>query len=753
MMASELRPWRKWRSGAGRSGSGSHTTKKGMGLAEDVYQVERAPADSTSGAIYMYVKNNDIKTGHGCPDAGRFRPRVSQFRKGIVKREWLWTLVAAACLAGAEVASAEEAVPVAFSDSTDLTLEQLVNIQVTSVSKKEQNLNDAAAAISVVTGEDVRKFGITTIPEALRLVPGMDVAQINSHEWAVSARGFNGQFANKLLVMVDGRSVYGTGFGGVVWGVQDIVMEDLDRIEVIRGPGATLWGANAVNGVINIITKSAKDTQGTLITAAGGTIDRPVAAVRYGGRLQTNLFYRVYAKGFNRDGLVETGGPDAPDDAREIQGGMRVDWEPSEENRVTLQGDYYYDRFVENQDLPSLTPPYGANINEVNHDRGGNVLGRWTHELPGNSTLALQAYYDYAHNEQAGAVQTCDTIDFDGQHRFALGSRNDVVWGLGYRWSASKLRPSFFVAFNPAQKRDELFSWFVQDEITVLPDRVKVTIGSKFEHNDYTGFEFEPGARVLWTPTERQTVWAAVSRAVRTPSLSELYERVNLQVFPPVPPNPPTLVSAFGNPNLDSEELIAYELGFRIELTRQCALDVAGFYNDYDKIILPMPGTPGFEVNPPPPHGLVPTLNQNAGPAHTYGVEVSARYNVTDRWHLMAGYTWFNIDTSLNSPLLTASPEQQVQLRSTLNLPANLELNGAVYYVDRIQAPLGLGSTTLQDYVRLDLGLVWRPTPSWELGVWGQNLTDRRHAEFTSYKTSLMTEIPRSVVGRITWRF
>lgn len=681
--------------------------------------------------------------------------RCPQYFKKTFKHPFSFVLKLMACMTIAGSAQAGDSLTNSVKDSTELSLEQLINIQVTSVSKKETDLFASPAAIAVVTGDDVRRLGITTIPDALRLVPGMDVAQINSHEWAVSARGFNGQFANKLLVMVDGRSVYGTGFGGVVWGVQDIAMEDLDRIEVIRGPGATLWGANAMNGVVNIITKSAKETQGALISTTVGTEDLPTATVRYGGQLYTNLYYRVYAKGYNRDGLVLANGQDAPDDAREIQGGARVDWEPSTENLLTLQGDYYHDRFVENQDMPSLTAPYAQNFNEVNHDSGGNVLGRWTHELQENSTLTLQAYYDHFRNEQAEAAQISDTFDVDAQHRFEIGSRHDIVWGLGYRRTTSKLMPSFFLSFNPTQSHDDLFSSFVQDEITLRPDRLKLTLGSKFEHNDSTGFEIEPSARLLWTPTEKQTVWAAVSRAVRTPSVEELNARVNLQVFPPAGSIPPTLISSFGNPNLDSETLIAYELGYRVELTKSFALDVAGFYNDYDNLIIAVPGAgqPGIEFNPQPLHVLVGSTNQNAATAHTYGVEVSAHWNVTERWHLTSSYTWFEINANPSSPMLTASPEQQAQLRSTLALPGNLEFNGALYYVDRIQAPYGFGQTTIQDYLRLDLGLVWRPTKSLEVGVWGQNLMDDRHAEFTSYKTALITEVPRSVLGKITWRF
>ncbi|MDR3458328.1 MAG: TonB-dependent receptor [Verrucomicrobiae bacterium] len=636
-----------------------------------------------------------------------------------------------------------------------MSLEQLVNIQVTSVSKRETSLNDSPAAVYVVTQDDIRRQGITTIPDALRLVPGMDVAQINSHEWAINSRGFNTQFANKLLVLVDGRSIYGTGFGGVYWGIQDVALDDLDRIEVIRGPGGTLWGANAMNGVINIITKSARETQGGVVTTSGGTLDQPSVTARYGGTLATNVFYRAYVKYFNRDSLVTASGQNAPDQANTIQGGFRMDWEPATENRLTLQGDYYAARAVENQDMPSLLPPYNQNFNEVNHNAGGNVLGRWAHDFSESSTLTLQAYYDHFKTEQAWATDTADTIDFDAQHRFSLGDRNDIIWGLGCRHLADKVDPSFFVAINPARHQEQLFSGFIQNEITLFPDRLKVTLGSKFERNDYTGPEIQPSGRLLWTPTEKQTIWAAVSRAVRTPSRFDLGGRANLPVLPPSPPNPlPSEVSSFGNPDLQSETLIAYELGYRIKLTKKCSLDATAFYNDYDNLILSVAGAPApVEPGSLPPHTLIPAYNQNVGAGQTYGVELSARWNVTDTWRLIAGYSWIQMHMNVDNPTLDSAPEHQFQLRSELDLPGNLEFNSAIYYVGTIEAPYGLGEADLASYVRLDLGLVWHATKNLEFGVWGQNLIDDRHAEFTSYKTSLITEIPRSFMGRVTWRF
>ena len=630
-----------------------------------------------------------------------------------------------------------------------------MNESVTSVAKRETKLNDSAAAISVVTQDDIRRFGITTIPDALRLVPGLDVAEINSHEWAVSARGFDNEFANKLLVLVDGRSVYESGYGGVIWDVQDMAMEDIDRIEVIRGPGASLWGANAVNGVINIITKSAKETQGTLVSVTGGTFDQPTTTVRYGGQLATNLYYRVYGKFSNRDGLETSTGQDAPDRTLNFQGGMRLDWEPSDENKLTLQGDWYRNRLVENQEVASLLPPYALNFNEVNYNSGGNVLGRWTHDFSESSSFTVQAYYDRLTEEQAGAAETANTLDFDAQHRFALGTRNDITWGLGYRDVAADYRSSFFVGWDPDTSHDQLLSSFVQDEISLVPDRLKLTLGSKFEHNDYTGFEFEPSARLLWTPTEEQTVWAAISRAVRTPAWSDLHYDANLTVIPPVPPlSPlPVLISSHGNPSLDDEDLIAYELGYRVEATKHVSLDVAGFYNDYRQLIAPTLVTTSILTGSTPPYAQVVSTDENAGSAHSYGVEISARWDVTDYWHLVANYSWLDLQLGFNSNYFQSGPEHQAQLRSSLDLPDHFELNGDVSFVDQVITPSILGQTSVPSYVRLDLGLVWHATKNLELGIWGQNLAQSLHTEYTSYKTPLITEIPRGVMARITVHF
>ncbi|MEW6306803.1 MAG: TonB-dependent receptor, partial [Verrucomicrobiota bacterium] len=646
-------------------------------------------------------------------------------------------------------ASPEDIKPVNRLNAFDhLSLEDLVTIKVTSVSKRETSIHDAAAAITVITQEDIRRSGLTSIPELLRLVPGMNVARIDGDEWAVSARGFNAQWANKLLVLVDGRSVYTPAFSGVFWNTQDLVLDDLERIEVIRGPGATLWGANAVNGVINIITKSAKETQGFLMTTSAGTEDQPAAAIRYGGKLGDGLYYRTYVKYFNREGLVDAAGNPMPDDWDMTRAGMRLDWEPSTDNRYTLQGDYYYGHSYEIVRVTTLTAPFSRTFNANYLNKGGNVLGRWTHDFSDSSQLTLQTYYDGFVNQNGTTTEKRDTFDFDLQHNFELGERHNVVWGLGYRYTKDNLASE--IRWTPQSAHDQLYSAFVQDEITLIEDRLKLTLGSKFEYNDYTDFEVQPSGRLLWTPTERQSVWAGVSRAVRTPSRFESGSRLNIFAFQPGPFAPVMLGTLGGNPNIQSEELFAYELGYRINPTDRWTFDIAGFYNVYDGLVDYLAAPAFFEATPPPAHTVIPLVAQNSLSGETYGAELTAQWQATDYLRLTAGYTHLHMRLRPNQSEEAVSPEHQVHLRAYLDLPRNVQLNGAIYYVDHTR-PLA-SNPAVPAYWRLDLGATWRPTKSLEVGIFGQNLLDNHHPEFTSQKATVNSEVPRGVYGKLTWR-
>ena len=658
-------------------------------------------------------------------------------------------------------------------DLMELSLEDLLDIKVTSVSKKAQSLSEAAAAVFVISQDDIRRSGVTTIPEALRMVPGVQVARIDANKWAISARGFNGRFANKLLVLIDGRSVYTPFFSGVFWDVQDTVLEDIDRIEVIRGPGATLWGANAVNGVINIITKAAANTQGGLVSAGFGTEERGFGTVRYGSKLGDNAHYRVYAKYFDRDGGVALdSGDGTADDWHATRAGFRLDWAGTDRDAVTVQGDIYDGDSGETIRILSLQPPFSS-IREADQGvSGGNILMRWERTFSELSDLTLQFYYDRTDRDAELLDLTRDTFDIDFQHRFPLMERHDLIWGLGYRYTEDDAPDTFFVSMDPDNRDYRLFSGFVQDDITLVSERLKLILGSKFEHNDYTGFEVQPNARLLWTPDQRHSLWASVARAVRTPSRGEYNARVAGNIVPPGHPlNPapvPAVTRIVGNDNLDAEELIAYELGYRIQASERLRLDIAAFYNDYDKLIGGNLGAPVCEPSGAPVESsplcvlfadniLIPIPLDNNLQGKTYGLDLTANWRTTDWWNLQAAYSYLKIDLKtdqLGEFFEKQSPNHQISLRSSMDLPHDVELDLWLRYTDNVTTLDRFETLDINSYVAFDARLAWRPHKDLELSIVGQNLLDDRHPEFTSELGDIPpTEVERSGYLQLRWTF
>ena len=604
-----------------------------------------------------------------------------------------------------------------------LAFEQLLNFEITTVSKRPELLVDAASAVQVITAEEIRRSGAASLPEALRLAPNLHVAQVDSRQWAISARGFNATTANKLLVLIDGRTVYTPLFSGVFWDVQNVMLEDIDRIEVISGPGATLWGANAVNGVINVITKSARDTQGALVSAGSGSMLRGFGNARYGDRIGRDLYFRVYGMGFDRGDTDFPSGRAADTDWFIGQGGFRADWLPAHGASATVQGNFY------GGDIARTVP------GDISVD-GQNLLGRWTKPLANQSDLSLQVYWDRTHRRIPRSIsEVLNTYDIELQHRLPLGERHQLIWGGGYRLMHDEVNNSAAIGFRPTRRDLHLFSGFLQDEFALLKDRLILTIGSKFEHNSFSGFEVQPSARIAWTALPNHTLWAAVSRAVRSPS------RIDTELF--VPSTPPFALRGGGD-RFDSETVIAYELGYRTELASKFGLSVSTFFNDYDDLrsVEPIAGAPGQ------------TIILNGLRAKTYGVELSVAWQATDSWRLRGGYTYFHKrihfggSQDVNRGRSEGNdPHHQFLMQSMINLPANLEFDSVLRYVDNLnqRGPL------VPSYVALDLRLGWRPTPNWEFAVVGQNLLDRRHPEFGAAATR--QEIPRSVYGKITWRF
>lgn len=629
-----------------------------------------------------------------------------------------------------------------------MNIEQLMNESVTSVSKKEQKISQTAAAIYVITQEDIKRSGMNSLPELLRMVPGMQVAQMDANKWAISSRGFTSQFSNKLLVLVDGRSVYSPYFSGVFWDAQDQMLEDIDRIEVIRGPGASLWGANAVNGVINIITKSTRDTQGGLVTAVAGT-ELFGGALRYGGKLSDKASYRVYAKQSNNDDFVYANGADGPDERSLSQTGFRVDWAPNAPNEFTFQGDYYNGQVGYRQTTPLTAAPYSLSYDSKDMVSGGNVLSRWSHTLSETSDFSVQAYYDRAERRGGVVGLRVDTFDVDFQHRLELGTRNEVLWGGGYRHQMMENENTLQVAFNPTERQQDLLSAFVQDDFWVFPDKVRLTLGAKVEHNDYTGLEFQPNARLLWTPTKSQSVWLGTSHAVRTPARLDNDIAFRFASFPDGNGNT-TVLGLTGNPDLKAEKLNAYELGYRIQPHERFFVDVSTFFNSYTRLIV----TSAAPAMSGPPVIFQYDTFQNAMSGEVYGVEVNPTWNVSDIWKITGSYSFLEMNlhssavSALGKPeaIETNNPQHQFGLRSYLTLPLNLAFDSSIYYVGALE------NQNVPDYLRLDLRVGWQPSRSLEVSIGMQNLLDAHHPEFTSFTTQA-TEVERSYYAKLTWRF
>jgi len=616
----------------------------------------------------------------------------------------------------------------------ELSIEELVNLQITSVSKKEQRLGDAPAAVFVLSNDDIRRSGATTLPDALRLVPGMQVAALDSSTWAVSARGFNSQFANKLLVMIDGRTVYSPLFSGVFWDSQQMLLDDVDRIEVIRGPGATIWGANAVDGVISVVSKSARDTQGGLLYGGGGNVQLALGGARYGDKIGEDTYYRVYGTYQLNDDFRLANGQRADDGWDIAKFGFRLDHYIGDEAELTWQGDAYT----------------GNLADHTGGMEGFNTLGRWTRRFSERSSCELQAFLDHAYRDDALAQYAVDTADLAFQHTFGLGERNDVIWGLGYRYVDSQLDH----ANNPAltirrgQISLNLFSAFVQDEIKIVPDKLTFTLGTKIEHNDFTGFEIQPSARLVFKPAENQTLWAAVSRAVRTPSETDGKDFITIALGAPAigPGGGLYVPTVFANPQLESEDLLACELGYRIQPNHRVSVDLAAFFNDYRNLT-------GHQLTgfvPGVPVGIMMIETMNTLRAQTYGGEVALTVAATDSWRLSASYSLLLMRVQGESAIDTEAPESdapthQAVLRSSYDFTRHASLDAQLRYVDNARG--------IPAYVTADVRLSWRPSDNLELSIAGQNLLDNQHPEQTSIVGAPTVEVPRCVYGKISWRF
>jgi iron complex outermembrane recepter protein len=632
-------------------------------------------------------------------------------------------------------------------DLASLSVDDLMNVEVTSVSRKGQKLSDTAAAVFVISQDDIRRSGATSIPEVLRIVPGMDVARINGNIWAISARGFNGRFANKLLVLIDGRSVYTPLFSGVYWDVQDTLLEDIDRIEVIRGPGGTLWGANAVDGIINIITKHAIETQGALVSAGGGTVEGSTISGRYGAALGHNGYYRAYAKSFDRP--ASAGEPNAAHDAWSLgRAGFRADWTSRRGDNFTTQGEIY--RGSESTlGLVDPSIPFADRAALV-HVAGEDLQFRWTAVQSSRSDTALHAFYDYTARSQPSFAVGRRTYDIDFQHHLKLGHGNDTVWGVEYRSSNDSVRGPGLELVRDSNIVS-IASAFVQDEIQVAP-RFHVILGTKLQYDPVSHLQLQPTLRLLFRANDQQTIWAAATSAIRTPSEIELYGRMNVAAFP-AGRDTTGLIVITGNPDLEPERIESYEVGYRWQASPTVALDVTGFHNRMRGVVETEGRQPFFDSKR---RMIVPISVENTVNGHANGAELFLTDAITTNLNVTFGYSFFQLSATGDEGAISrdevgdiATPRHQVQLRSFLKLPRQLELDSSAYYV------AGVGSH-LRSYVRFDTQISWRPTAHWELSISGQNLLHARHTEFgggNSESSDLMTPVQRTVNGKVTWRF
>jgi iron complex outermembrane receptor protein len=637
-------------------------------------------------------------------------------------------------------------------DLGQASIEELMNIEVTSASRKEQRAGDVAAAVFVITQDDIRRSGMTTIPDLLRLAPGVEVAQINSNKWAVSVRGFNALFANKLLVLVDGRSIYNRIFSGVLWDTEDLVLDDIDRIEVIRGPGAAIWGANAVNGVINIVTKSAADTKGGLVRADGGGSGGQ-GTVRYGGTLGS-ASYRVYSQWTGRDESLIAPGIGANDGSHSTTTGFRADWS-ARPGAFMLEGD-----FTAGQARalwPNLNPQTAAGdplANVPTDTEGGHVLGRWTHTRASGASLQIQSFADIASRLEPVGDYRRRAFDVDTQYHTALGAHQDVVAGAGYRFIDEEFLGHVYLTMNPAQDHSSLLTAFMQDEIELLRNRLAVTLGSQVQYDSESGAGVQPTARVMWKALPRQRLWAAVSRALRTPSLDEHAVRL---VYPPVASASglPLIVSSLGNPAAETETLVDAEAGYRLEIGTAASIDVTGFVGRYDHLVTNEVGAPIVQFVPSP-QIIVTSRVGNQLNATTRGVEVAGHWTPVRAWRFDGSYTALHVTPQLavtsQDPLAASAdgsaPRAQWQVRTVFSPGTRASLDVALFHVGPIE------QLQVAAYTRADVSAEWRFSRRVSAMVIGQNLLDAAHAEFAGNQSLLLpTQVPRSASLRLRWTF
>jgi iron complex outermembrane recepter protein len=632
-------------------------------------------------------------------------------------------------------------------DLTGLSLDELANVQVISVQKRPEPLKSTPAAVSVITSDEIDVSGATSVPSLLRRVPGVHVAQLDASQWAIGIRGFTNSVARAQLALMDGRSLYTPLFAGTYWDVQNVFLEDVDRIEIVRGPGGTLWGANAVNGVVNIITKDADKTQGGLVVLGAGDQERGFGRLRFGGAWGDKATYRVHGMYFDR--AAES--PDGFDGWHMFQGGFRTDWTPSPSERVTVQADVYSGRAGRRTTFATFSAPYVETVEADAELSGGYFRARWNRSFSDGRALTVQAYYDRTSRVEPQFGEKRDTVDFDAQYRFGLPGRQELVAGLGYRVSDGRTTSVPTLAFVPPDQTDDLFSAFVQDTVQLVPGRLALTVGTKVERNDYSDFELQPGGRLMFHATPGHGFWLGFTRAVRTPARFDRDLVLNVAIAP----GTPAFARILGDEGFETERSLVYEAGYRGQLSRRLSVDVAGFYNRY-------PNLQSFEVGAPfaePGRLVIPLRAANRTDGKVGGVEVGSDVRPSARWLLRASYAFLNMQVTpqLSSndmgsgAIEDTSPRHQVGVSSSTSLPGRVSVSAFYRWVAR------LPSQNVEAYSELDLRLGWRVIERLELAVTGQNLLHARHVEFgpgtIGGSAAGQQEVGRSVYAQSTFRW
>ncbi len=627
------------------------------------------------------------------------------------RTSWLLALLAAA--------------PAFASESVDdpaqlvrMSIEELAGLQVVSVTRRPESNLEAPGAVHVVTSEDIRRTGSLTIPDALRLAPGLQASRIDADEWALAIRGFASRLSRSVLVVMDGRSVWSPLFAGTFWDAQDTVLEDIAQVEVSRGPGGAVYGANALNGVISITTKSARDTHGGLLLLGGGTEDAQ-GNLRWGGVLGKDLHYRVFGKYAERDGTKATT-PAGYDDRWDMAlGGFRLDWSRKDRDTFTLLGDAYDGSSNQPAAVASFTPPYSRPVVGDAAFRGRSVLGRWQRTLTRGAVTA-QAYFDHTTRNEAYYGEGRDTVDLDVQHHFEWGGRNDFVWGATYRRSAGDFQGQPTLRIDPAQRTDDIGGLFVNDELRLAGDRVRVTFGTKFEWNDYSGWNAQPSGRLAYL-LKGHTFWASATRALRTSSRVER----DILVYTSLSPTQPLFARTSGSSDFEPESVVALEAGYKLHLSR-LILTASAFRNRYYDLAFNEVGPLAPELGPDGPRAIVPVRITNGPGGSADGFEAKALVSATKAWRLQASYSFLELglDGEPGKAFKSNSPRHQFWVASYLTPVEPLD-------VDLVFRAVGaIAGHNVPSFTDLDARVAWRARPSLELAVAGSNLLSPSHAEF-----------------------